>query len=277
MSQSPFPQAARRQTALITGASMGIGAVYADRLAGRGHDLVLVARSRDRLEALAAQLRAEHGAAVEVLAADLGDAADLARVEQRLREDAAITMLVNNAGIAGGGSIAEADLTRYDALIGLNVTALTHLSAAVAARFAAAGHGTIINVGSVTALMAGRFEPVYLATKSYVLTFTQTLEAELAPRGVRVQAVLPGVTRTDIWASTGRDVGAMPREMIMEPGDMVDAALAGLDLGEVVTIPSLPDIGGWARLEAAREALLPDLSRDRPAARYRVAAVGGIA
>jgi short-subunit dehydrogenase len=261
-----------RETALITGASMGIGAVYADRLARRGHNLVLVARSRDRLEELATRLRAEHGVAVEVLPADLGDAADLARVERLLREDAGITMLVNNAGMAGGGSVAEADLARYDAVIGLNVTALTHLSAAVAARFAAAGHGTIVNVGSVTALMAGQFEPVYLATKSYVLTFTQTLAAELATSGVRVQAVLPGVTRTEIWASTGRDVGAMPREIVMEPGDMVDAALAGLDLGETVTIPSLPDAGGWERLEAARLALLPDLSRDRPAARYRVAA-----
>jgi uncharacterized protein len=247
------------ETVLITGASTGIGATYADRFARRGANLVLVARDRSRLQALAARLAAETGVTVEVLPADLNHPADLDRVERRLRTDPAITTLVNNAGMAGGGPVAQADPSHLEAVVRLNVLATTRLAAAAAAGFAARGRGTIINLGSVTALIA---EP-------FVLAFSQSLRAELAPKGVRVQVVLPGVTRTEIWERAGHDLSKLPPEMVMGVDDLVDAALSGYDLGEAVTIPSLPDAADWERYEAARHALAPNLSRDRPATRYR--------
>ena len=258
-------------TALITGASSGIGATYAERLARRGHDLLLVARDRARLDALAARLRADTGVAVEVLPADLTQRADLARVEQRLREDARITMLVNNAGIAVAGSLVDADPDRLEAMIQLNVVAPTRLAAAVAPRFAAAGSGTLVNVASVLALAPEMFNGSYSGTKAYVLNLSQALQHELAPRGVRVQAVLPGATRTELWERAGIELANLPPSMVMDVNEMVDAALAGLDHGETVTIPSLPDQGDWEAYSAARLALAPNLSRDRAAPRYRAA------
>ena len=257
----------RPGTALITGASAGIGATYAERLARRGHDLLLVARDRVRLEALAARLRADTGVSVEVLPADLTQRADLARVEQRLREDARITMLVNNAGIAVAGSLVDADPDRLEAMIQLNVVAPTRLAAAVAPRFAAAGSGTLVNVASVLALAPEMFNGSYSGTKAYVLNLSQALQHELAPRGVRVQAVLPGATRTELWERAGIELASLPPSMVMDVNEMVDAALAGLDHGETVTIPSLPDQGDWEAYSAARLALAPNLSRDRAAPR----------
>lgn len=259
-----------RDTALITGASSGIGAFYADRLARRGHDLVLVARDQARLDALAERLRRETGVAVEVLAADLADPAQLTVVERRLAEDGAIGMLINNAGIAGGGPIASGDVARYDAMVRLNVLAPTRLAAAIAPRLARRGSGTIVNLASIVALMpGGGLGATYVASKSYMLLFSEALAAELAPRGVRVQAVLPGATRTEIWERAGLDLDAFPPERVMAVEDLVDAALTGLDLGEAVTIPSLPDPARWDAYLGARTAMTPDLSHRVPAARYR--------
>ncbi|WP_336957718.1 SDR family oxidoreductase [Sphingobium aquiterrae] len=253
-------------TILITGASDGIGAVYADRLARRGHNLILVARRAEKLAALAGQLHAETGVSVETISADLANADDLARIEARLRDDGSITGLVNNAGIAGETSFVAADPTHLTGMIDLNVLAVTRLAAAIAPRLATQGKGTIINITSVTALMPDGFTAVYPATKAFVLAFTEALNAELGPKGVRVQAVLPGITRTAIWEEDR--IAAIPADMVMEVGDMVDAALAGLDLGETITIPSLPDIADLDRFIAARSALRPNLSRNLPAARY---------
>ena len=254
--------------ALITGASSGIGAVYADRLAERGYDLILVARNGRRLEAAASELEARYGVAVEVLPADLADGASLARVESVLRGDPAITFLVNNAGIAGDKTFVGADPDKLEGLVRLNVLAVTRLAAAAADAFAGRGVGAIVNIGSVTSLAPERFEPAYAASKAFVLAFSQGLREELAPRGVTVQAVLPGITRTEIWARSGRDLDEIPAEMVMEVGDMVDAALSGLDAGEAVTIPSLPFVSAWTAFENARHALGPMLSRSVPAARY---------
>lgn len=257
-------------TFLVTGASDGIGAIYADRLAHRGHDLVLVARRADRLAELARRIEAETGVHVETLAADLADAADLLRIERRLHEDVVITGLVNNAGIANEGSILEADPEYLSGMIDLNVRAVTRLSAAIAPRLAKAGRGAIINLTSVTALMPEGFTSVYPATKAYVLAFTEALRAQLAPHGVTVQAVLPGITRTAIW--TDAALAGLPPAMVMEADDMVDAALAGLDMDEGVTIPSLPDVAAYHAYVAARDALRPGLSLSTPATRYGVPA-----
>ena len=158
-----------KQSFLITGASDGIGAVYADRLARRGHDLILVARRADKLGALAEQLRNNTGVSVDVIAADLANPDDLARVETRLRDDDAITGLINNAGIAGETSFVEADPAQLTALINLNILAVTRLAAAIAPRLAVNGSGAIINIGSVTALIPDGFTATYPASKAYVL------------------------------------------------------------------------------------------------------------
>ena len=257
-------------TALITGASSGIGSIYADRLANRGHDLILVARNRERLDALATRLADDTGRSVEFIVADLNDKAELARVEQRLRDDKRITMLVNNAGITADGPFVGADLDLFERIIQLNTVAVMRLAGAALPGFVARGCGTIINISSVTALMPETFNGTYSGTKAFVLNFTQALQAEVGERGIRVQAVLPGGTRTEIWERAGIDVSSYPPEMIMEADEMVDAALAGLDRGELVTLPSLPDAGEWEAFTAARLALGPNLSRNHPADRYRL-------
>jgi len=255
-------------TALVTGASSGIGAIYAERLAARGFDLLLVARDQERLEAAASKLRAEHGVQVEVLKADLTQKDDVLKLEQRLRSDSSISLLLNNAGIAADGLLANADLDQMERLIQLNVTTVTHLASAAAASFAKAGRGTIINIGSVVALFPERFNATYSASKAYVLSLTQSLNAELEGTGVKVQAVLPGVTRTEIWERSGIDASQIPEDMVMEAGDMVDAALSGLDQGELITIPSLPDAADWDAFVAARLVMAPNLSKSKAAARY---------
>lgn len=255
--------------ALITGASAGIGATYAERLARRGHDLLLVARDNPRLEAMAVRLKQEYGVQVEVLKADLANKNELRAVEDRLRSDAEIGLLVNNAGIASNGTLAEADLDLAEKLIQLNVVALTRLASVAAAQFSARGRGAIINLASVVALAPEMFNAVYSASKAYVLSLTQTLNGELAGKGVQVQAVLPGLTRTEIWGRSGLDESKLPPEMIMEVDEMVDAALAGFDQGELITIPSLPEAADWQTFVAARGALGPNLSRNQAAPRYK--------
>jgi short-subunit dehydrogenase len=256
-------------TALVTGASSGIGAVYAQRLAARGFDLLLVARDQQRLDEAASTLRAEHGVQVEVLKADLTQKDDVLKLEQRLRSDSSISLLLNNAGVAADGLLANADTDQLERMIQLNVTAVTRLASAAAASFAKAGRGTIINIASVVALFPERFNATYSASKAYVLSLTQSLNAELDGTGVKVQAVLPGVTRTEIWERSGIDASQIPEEMVMEAGEMVDASLGGLDQGELVTIPSLPDAADWDAFVAARLVMAPNLSKSQAAARYK--------
>jgi short-subunit dehydrogenase len=254
------------KTALVTGASSGIGATYADRLARRGHDLVLVARDRTQLEANAARLRDATSISIDVLQADLTDPADLGRVEARLREDARIGLLVNNAGATVAGGFGAADLDALERLIRLNVTAVTRLAGAVVPRFLAEGGGAIINLASVLALAPELFPGIYPATKAFVLTLSQSMQEELGPRGIYVQAVLPGATRTAIWERAGRDVNAIPG--VMDVDELVDAALVGFDRHELVTIPPLPDAGEWEAFSAARKAMVPGFRQAHRAARY---------
>jgi len=254
---------------LITGASTGIGAAYADRFARRGHNLVLVARDRKRMEALATRLREETGVAIDIIQADLTQAAELAVVEARLRDDARIGILVNNAGAALGGSFIEQSTHDVTRLVALNTTALLRLTSAVARRFAKAGEGAIINIGSVVGLAPEFAMTVYGATKAFVLFLSQGLSLELGPKGVYVQAVLPAATRTEIWGHAGVDVNTMPG--VMEVDDLVDAALVGFDRREPVTIPPLPDVDQWNAYQAARQAMLPNTRQERAAVRYRTA------
>jgi len=254
--------------AVITGASSGIGAVYADRLARRGHDLLLIARRQDRLEQLAAEITGRTGRKVEVLAADLGAPADLARVERVLRDDARITVLVDNAGVGAVVPLLNADVDEMSRMIALNVDALMRLTHAIVPAFVRRGAGTIINIASIVAVAPELLNGVYGGTKAFVLAFSQSLHKELADKGIRVQVVLPGATATDFWSAAGKPVDELPKEIVMSVDDLVDAALAGLDQGEFVTIPALPQAEQWNAYESARRALLPNLSRSVPARRY---------
>jgi short-subunit dehydrogenase len=251
--------------ALVTGASSGIGAVYADRLAKRGYDLILVARNEDKLKSLAARLASETGRSVKTLPVDLGDKAALAKVEAVLRDDPSIALLVNNAGAASLAPLLDSDIDEMEAMIALNVIALTRLTYAAAPAFVARGVGAIINIGSVVGIVPERLNGVYGASKAYVLAFSHSLQHELAGRGVRIQAVLPAATATDIWEKGGFHHSKLPAGTVMSTEDMVDAALAGLDQGEVVTIPPLQDGDDWTRFEAARGALTQKFGNSAPA------------
>lgn len=257
-------------TALVTGASSGIGAVYADRLARRGYDLILVARDRGRLDALAGKLAAETGIRVDVLPADLAVRADLDRVETRLRTDAAVSLVVNNAGIGDMGSLLDSDPAALDRMVDVNVVAVNRLAVAAAQVFAARRAGAIINIASVVALIPENVHGTYAATKAFVLSLSQSIHANVADLGVKVQAVMPGMTRTEFFDRAGSSADAYPAEMMMPVADLVDAALAGFDRGELVTIPSLPDPADWDAYTAARGTLAPNLSHDRPAERYGI-------
>ncbi|MCD9568514.1 MULTISPECIES: SDR family NAD(P)-dependent oxidoreductase [Pseudomonas] len=256
-----------RPTVLITGASTGIGAIYAERFAQRGHDLVLVARDRARLDALAARLHSEHGVAVDVMTADLTQLSDLTTVESRLRDDARIGILINNAGAALSGNFVEQSTDSVAQLVALNTTALVRLASAIAPRLAKAGDGAIINIGSVVGLAPEFGMTVYGATKAFVLFLSQGLSLELSPRGVYVQAVLPAATRTEIWDRSGVDINTL--DEIMEVGDLVDAALVGFDRREPVTIPPLQQAERWDDLQSARQGLLGHIRQSEVAQRYQ--------
>ena len=256
-----------KSAVLVTGASTGIGAAYAERFAQRGHDLVLVARNTERLTALAQRLRSEAGVQVDILTADLTNDDDVAAVEQRLREDTRIGVLINNAGTAIPGDFINQNGEEISRLIALNVTAVTRLAHAIAPRLAAAGEGAIVNIASVVGLAPEMGLTVYGATKAFVLFLSQGLNVELAAKGIYVQAVLPAATRTEIWQHSGKDVDTIPG--VMEVDNLVDAALAGFDRREFVTIPPLHDEAQWNALNAARLTMLPGFAQSEPAPRYR--------
>lgn len=257
------------KTALITGASSGIGALYADRLARRGYDLILVARNKSRLEQVAMRLRSETGRQVQLIQADLAQPAQSALVEQILA-DGGIDLLVNNAGVGAVTPLLQSNLNDMLAMIELNVTALTRLTYAAVPAFVRQGHGTLINIASIVAVGPEILNGVYGASKAYVLALTQSLQHELAAQGIRVQAVLPGATATDFWAAAGLPHEQLPAEIVMSTADMVDAALAGLDAGEVVTIPPLQDGADWDQFEQARKALSQRFGHTKPGARYQL-------
>ncbi|XQM28098.1 SDR family NAD(P)-dependent oxidoreductase [Burkholderia gladioli] len=262
----------RPGTALVTGASSGIGALYAERLARRGYDLVLVARQRDRLDALARRLSDETQVGIEVMAADLNDRAELARVEARLREDAGLSLLVNNAGVGTHTPLLDSDVERMTSMIELNVTALTRLTYAAVPGFVARGGGAVINIASIVGIAPEVLNGVYGGTKAFVLAFSQSLHHELAAKGVRVQAVLPGATATDFWATGGLPIEHLDPGIVMPAAEMVDAALVGFDRGELVTIPPLHDEGAWLAYESARRTMSGQLFTSTAAPRYRNAA-----
>lgn len=231
---------ARPATALITGASSGIGAAFARRLAVEGYDLVTVARRSDRLAALAAELQQNCAISVEILPADLTDADDLERVAARLAELPALDLLINNAGFGVEGRLAQADLNPQLAMIRLHVLAAVRLTHAALPRMLARGHGGIVNVASLAGFMALPGAVNYCATKGFLITFSQALHSELRRTGVRVQALCPGLTHTEFHArQRGGSTARLPEFMWMSAEAVVEASLRGLARGQAVCIP------GW--------------------------------
>lgn len=257
-----------RGTALITGASSGIGALYADRLARRGYDLILVARRQDSLTRVGKDIAQATGRIVKTVRADLGERDDLLKVEAILRSDPSITMLVNNAGVGAVEPLLMSDVEAMERMIKVNVTALTRLVYAVAPSFVAREHGTIVNIASALGIAPEILNGVYGATKAFVIALTFSLHKELVEKNIRIQAVLPGAVETPFWAASGGSLDHLPDQIVMKADDAVDAALAGMDMGELITLPSVPDIADWNAYEAARQKLIPNLSLRAPASRY---------
>jgi short-subunit dehydrogenase len=259
---------AETPVALITGASSGIGLAYADRLARRGHDLVLVARRAERLRALADRLAATYSIDVRTVAADLTQLEDIASLETLIRSEPRLHTLVNNAGIGRLSPSMETSDADAAFTLDLNVVAPTRLSRAALPGLLARNAGAIINIASVMAVEVLPVTTLYSATKSYLLVFSRGLQLETAGTGVRIQAVLPASTATEFWDSAGVPLSALDPASIMTPDQVVDAALAGFDQGETVTFPTVEDDLLWSRYEAARQALFAATQTGRPARRY---------
>jgi len=255
-------------TAVITGASSGLGKVYADRLAARGYDLLLVARRADRLQSVAADLTARFRVEVKTLAADLADSAGLSEVIQRIADDPTITLLVNNAGTSAVGPVTETSLETISGMVALNVTALTALTKAILPAFQARNAGTLINIGSVVGFTGYPWVPIYGATKAYVLNFTQALQQQLAETSIRIQLVTPAATVSEIWDAVGVPLSDLDPATVMTTEDCVDAALSGLDSGELITAPPVHDENLLRTFEAASTALLEATQTGQPAPRY---------
>lgn len=221
-------------TALITGGNTGLGAAFARRLAASGHDLVLVARDKERLEETAGALRSAHGVRVETLPADLAVAGERAVVEERL---ASVDVLVNNAALIVRELFDEAPVAALQEELDVNVTAVLRLTRAVLPGMITRGHGSVINLSS----FAGYLPPAgwsYAAGKAWVLSFTDTVAASLDGTGVRVIAVAPGSVKTGYHERNGLPTGSSA--LWLAPEAVVDRCLADLARGRTVSVPGTP-------------------------------------
>jgi len=246
------PSVSGRPRALVTGASSGIGKAFAERLAGKGYDLILVARRRDRLEELAERLRRDTGVQADVICADLTDPQGLAEVEARVSGEEALSLLINNAGFAGYQPFLSIPPAVIDDLIGIHIRAVARLARAAVPGMIRRGNGAIINVASLLALSA-MLPPnplpsraTYAGAKAFILAFTQALAGELIGTGVRAQVCLPGRVSTEFHAMHGIDTSKLPPAMTAD--DVVTASLAALAREEVVCIPALADPASFGDL-----------------------------
>ncbi len=228
------------EVALITGASSGIGAEFARQLAQRGFDLVLVARRSQRLQALAAELSAAHGVACQILAADLAHEAGLGQVEARVRALDNLSLLINNAGFGTAGRLVNTDPTRQQEMVALHVMAPLRLAQAAIPGMTARKRGGVINVSSVAAYVRLRGTANYVATKSYLNAFSETLQIELRGTDIYVQALCPGFTHTEFHSTPDYaqfKSTQYPDFMWLKAGDVVCQSLDALGNGQVIFVP----------------------------------------
>ena len=252
-----LPRPSPSSAALVTGASAGIGAAIARELAARGHGLVLVARRKQRLTALADELAREHGVRAEAIACDLARPAPRGRLPSQIaRLGLDIEILVNNAGFATNGPFSESDPERELQQVRVLVEAVVALSSAFAGGMVTRGRGAILNVASTAAMQPLPYSAGYSAAKAYVLTFSEALHQELRGRGVTVTALCPGPVSTDFWQLSGWEVhggnsfeSAVPRPAWISAQDAARAGVRGLDSGHRVVVPGLPV---RATMQAAR-------------------------
>ena len=233
--------------ALVTGASAGIGGAIAHELARRGHDLILVARRKERLDELASELGETHGVHADVLACDLGDADERGRLPERVQGlGREVDVLINNAGFATSGPFQEADLERELQQVRVLVEAVVHLTRAFAAGMVARGQGAILNVASTAGMQPLPYNAGYSAAKAYVLTFSEALHQELGAKGVTVTALAPGPVKTEFWDIAGWEVkGGKSLDSAVGPAaisaeEAARAAVKGLAAGDRVVVPGLP-------------------------------------
>ncbi len=268
------PKTNPRPHALVTGASSGLGAAFAERLARDGYDLLLVARRADRLQILADRLHNEHGVTVEPLTADLSRPEGMRAAEKRIEGDERLELLVNNAGFGGYMAFIELPPDRAEELINVQVLAVARLTRAALPGMLARKKGAIINVSSrlglSRALGSDRLpkRATYAGTKAFVITFSQLLHSELQGTGVQVQALCPGVVDTEFHERVGLPPGAYPAAIVMQPQDVVQASLAGLRLGEVICVPALDDPALLAQLEDDERRMFEASRTGKLATRY---------
>ena len=244
--------------AVVTGASSGIGAVYSERLAAMGYDLMLVARRKDRLEEIARTLGEKHGIRAEAFAADLSRDADLRAVEERLAAAQNLTMLVNNAGFGIRGLFQESDLERQEEMHRLHIIATMRLTHAALRGMMARGRGTIVNVSSVAAFSQSPWNTTYSATKAWMNSFTEALAVELGTLGapIKLQALCPGFTVTEFHDAMGVSRAIVPEGWWMTSQDVVEESLRGLERNKLIVIP------GWRyRLYVFLLAFIPNSVR----------------
>lgn len=259
--------------AVVTGASSGIGRAYAERLAAKGMDLVLIARRADRLDDLKRDL-ARHDVSVRTVVADLGKAEDVARLTTEL-ESMPVELLVNNAALAHYMPFAQLPAVNARELVDLDVLAPVLLTKAVIPAMVRQGRGGVINVASLLAFSGAARAPhlpnraVYAASKAFLVTFTEILAGELAGTGVTAQVLCPGVVRTEFHSRQGIDMSQVPR---MEPEEVVAASLSDLERGVVVSIPALADESVKTRFDQAALALLAPARTAELPARYGMGA-----
>jgi short-subunit dehydrogenase len=254
--------------AIVTGASSGIGVAYAEELARRGHDLILVARRKDRLDALASKLNAATSRKVEVHAADLAKADGVRSVEQLIagRED--IDLLVNNAGLGALGPAAKTDPDGVESLILVNVLALTRLSMAVLKGFQKRNRGTLINIASVIAMGPAPGAAAYSGSKAYVLNFSRSIELECAGTEIAVQTILPGPVHSEFFEQSGITKPMFPENLYMTPEQLVAISMKAFEVKEALCFPALQDESLAAEYEVSRKKFSKSIVSPGIPARY---------
>lgn len=255
-------------TAVVTGASSGLGEVFAERLAKRGYDLKLVARRKDKLDVLAEKLESKYGIKVTNLVADLGLDTDLEKVAEELRNDKSITLLINNAGTSTLTSVTKTSVMKQKEMVNVNITALMLLSNAILPQFLEKNEGTLINIASVLGFYSLPISAVYSGTKGFVIQYTKGLQEEVKGTNIHIQLVNPATTATELWEVGGVPLSALEQSTIMTSENCVDAILSGLDKGELITHPSVNDQNLIDVYEEARIKLLQGSQSGQPAERY---------